>query len=173
MGISQTPQALVPASIGRTILASGTLSTATVNLTSIDQSFSDLYLVVTGAHFNSDSQVGFRFNSNTGNVYNQIYTFVNSATPVVSGNQTHMTTYNSGDGTGANTSQHILYIYNYSSTCAKIISGAKAMTLDAGAGCGSMIGGFESDTAITSISIKSINGTSTFSGGTYTLYGVK
>lgn len=163
-----------PASGGLTSIASGTLSSTAVDLTSISQSYTDLYLVVTGAYFNTtNSQCVFRFNSDSGANYNNWFALLTDATPISETNNTYFQTSRNNVGVAANASTSILYIRNYATTSAKQINGSFATITDAGVGNYWTYGSYESSTAISSISIRSSNGTSSFGGGTYVLYGVK
>jgi hypothetical protein len=81
-----------PAAGGMTSLASGTLSSTAVDLTSISQSYTDLYLIVTGAYFNTtNSQCVFRFNSDSGANYNW-YALLTSTTPISETDNTYSNT---------------------------------------------------------------------------------
>jgi hypothetical protein len=157
-----------------TSLASGTLSSTAVDLNSISQLYTDLYLVVVGAYFiTTASQCVFRFNSDSGNTYNQWYGLLTSTTPISETDNTFFQTSRNNVPTSANASTSIVYIRNYATTSAKQITATFSTITDAGGGNYWSFGSYESSTAISSISIRSSNGTSVFGGGTYTLYGVK
>jgi hypothetical protein len=163
-----------PAAGGYTSIASGTLSSTAVDLTSISQSYTDLYLVVVGAYFNTTaSQCVFRYNSDSSANYNSWFALLTDATPISETNQTYTQTSRNNISTSANASTSILYIRNYATTSAKQITASFSTITDAGGGNYWSFGSYESSTAISSISIRSSNGTSSFGGGTYVLYGVK
>jgi hypothetical protein len=79
MGLSQTPQALVPAAFtsgGMTLISTTTLSGSSVNLTSIPQTYNKLYLVVRNARPASDTQaITARLNNDSGTKYRGITAF--------------------------------------------------------------------------------------------------
>jgi hypothetical protein len=159
---------------GMTSLASGTLSSTAVDLTSINQTYKDLYLVVTGAYFSpTASQCVFRFNSDSGSKYNQQFGLLTSATQIVETDNSYIQSTRNNVPTAANDSTSILYISNYATTSAKQIIATFSTITDAGVGVYKSFGSYESATAISAISIRSSNGTSAFLGGTYILYGVK
>jgi hypothetical protein len=157
-----------------TSIASGSLSSTATDLTSISQSYTDLYLVVTGAYFiTTNSQCVFRYNSDSNANYNSWFALLTSATPIPETDQTYTQTSRNNVGTSANASTSILYIRNYATTSAKQITATFSTITDAGVGNYWSFGSYESSTAISEISIRSSNGTSVFGGGTYVLYGVK
>jgi hypothetical protein len=157
-----------------TSLSSGTLSSTATDLTTISQSYTDLYLVVVGAYFNTTaSQCVFRYNSDSSANYNSWFALLTDATPISETDRTYTQTSRNNISTSANASTSILYIRNYATTSAKQITASFSTITDAGGGNYWSFGSYESSTAISSISIRSSNGTSTFGGGTYVLYGVK
>lgn len=154
-----------------TLLSSGSLTSTSVTISSINQTYKDLYIVITNPYFNINTQAAFRFNAVTTASYNMSFQrFTTDVQPDT--NQTKMYISRDGDGTVTNSNQGYLYIKNYTETCSKIIQGGFATATDAGAGNYWFFGSFESQTAITEVNISSFNGTSTFSGGTYIIYGV-
>ena len=157
-----------------TSLASGSLSSTATDLTSISQSYTDLYLVVTGAYFiTTNSQCVFRYNSDANANYNSWFALLTDVTPISEVDKTFTQTSRNNVGTAANASTSIVYIRNYATTSAKQITATFSTITDAGVGNYWSFGSYESSTAISSISIRSSNGTSVFGGGTYVLYGVK
>ena len=81
MGLSQTPQAIVPASLGTGplgLIAEGTLSGASVSFTGLS-SYSELILVLSAVTFLSNSTPGIRLNSNTGNNYSFAQSYMYNA----------------------------------------------------------------------------------------------
>ncbi len=166
--------AATPSSGGMTQLATGSLSNANLNLTSISGSYKNLQLNLDVTHGSGNPfQVFLRFNGNSGAVYNAVIP-----------NSTR-NSYNAGDGFTDSASfrphadsfkagtygQIIVNIYDYASTtaakCITTIAGGKDNNNNVGMSS-SALGHFNSTTAITSI--ESITNPLT---GTYTLYGVK
>lgn len=158
-----------------TELATGSLSGTEISLTSISASYRDLFLVINNPSTATASQdLSFRINGGTGSSYRYSGLLSNSASIVsttstavtqmlpAAGNQqvpTNTTTYNSAT----------LRIENYAlSNLRKVYQ----MTYGASSNTIFTVGEYTSSSAVSSIQIR-MNGTATFSGGTYTLYGVK
>jgi hypothetical protein len=165
------PTWAAPAASGAyTSLATGTLSTAEVSITSISSAYTDLYLIVNNPYVNSASPLAFRVNNNSTNDY--CFTHMEcQATTIV--NTTNVTYLRPGNGNlPTSTSSHFYYLYirSYANSLTKtyILGGADASNQN-----WFTIGAKTLTAAISSIQIRTQAGTPTFSGGTYTLYGVK
>jgi hypothetical protein len=176
MGISQTPQAIVPASIsGMTLLSTTTLSGATVSLSSISSAYKHLLLLVTSAtnatgngYFSispngsssiTDSGIVEAFhNDTTGGD-------TNTATKINVNNNTAM------KNTGGNNAT-ALWIYNYASTTlTKPYSGSNQYETGSSViFTGTLMGRIATTSAITSLVLANSGGN--FNGGTALLYGV-
>jgi hypothetical protein len=168
MGISQTPQAIVPASVGgMTLISTTSLSGTSVTLSSIPTTYTDLQLVMVGMQ-STGSTWYMRLNGDTGSNYDSAYLRWDT---VVEGNQytsaTHFTS--------------TLKVYNNTKTMAVIrlphyttTSGRQAMVNNnyGGGNLGNILmGSYGKSAAITQISFTS-DGNS-FTAGTAYLYGVK
>ena len=184
LGIGTTGQVLtvsggVPAwaaaaSGSLTSLATGTLSSTSVVLGSISQSYKHLYLVVTSPQVSPTTELAYRLNGSATALY-ATTSFATGGTSL-GGRTTDTVIYGNG-GSGpttpatANDDTYILFIENYTLSKAKAISFgfiiANSKT-DTRYGWAS----YQSATAITSITLCTNGGTSTLSVGTYTLYGV-
>ena len=184
LGIGTTGQVLtvsggVPAwaaaaSGSLTSLATGTLSSTSVVLGSISQSYKHLYLVVTSPQVSPTTELAYRLNGSATALY-ATTSFATGGTSL-GGRTTDTVIYGNG-GSGpttpatANDDTYILFIENYTLSKAKAISFgfiiANSKT-DTRYGWAS----YQSATAITSITLCTNGGTSTLSIGTYTLYGV-
>ncbi len=162
-----------PSSGGMTQLATGTLSGTETSITGISGDYIDLYLVVNNPYVNSANPFAFRVNNNAGNYYQ---TYMRTGT---SANDSQgLTTYASATGGAVNlptSSSNVhfwLYIRNYTNTMSKVwnffYASGTAQYGYFGAGYNQSF-----TSAVTSIQLRTDAGTSTFSGGTYTLYGVK
>lgn len=172
MGLSQTPQALVPAEFtsgGMTLLASGTLSGASVTLSSISQNFINLYLIIYNvAGGGSNARI---YPNGTSNITGSNFVSFNNIT----GNNlasTYIKLWGNGGFSGSSNAGFI-NILNYANTtfrkpiqysCVHGTLGNNEHTV-LGAG------GFYTNSAITSLEI--VADSSTFSAGNYLLYGVK
>jgi hypothetical protein len=153
-----------------TSIATGSLSSTSVSLTSFS-GYNSLLLEISNPFVNNNTQIAYRFNSNSNSVYSQAGIYSGS-TSVVNGGPT--TTARGGfatydlDTSAENTSAFIS-ISDYDSTNYKNINMGFANA------SGAIFGNvrFNSATAITSIQITTSSGTATFSGGTYILWGIK
>jgi hypothetical protein len=168
------PEWAAVAAGGMTSLATGTLSGTTVSLTSISGSYIDLYLVIDNPFVNTASPLSYRFNGQTAG-YNSVGLNTSSATNLyTSGGASMFPSVNKNLPTSTNSHSSTVYIRNYTSTSSRKTI---VMTYDAGTTGESILSvgnlGSAGVSAITSIDIRTELGTPTFSGGTYTLYGVK
>lgn len=160
-----------------TSLASGTLSGTSVTLSSIDQTYRNLVLVITNPFVNSEAKLTMRINGSTAAAYNGSYSIATQATRYLIGtNQTSwdITCGSSLVTTAPTTDQFVAVINEYASANVS----KPMMTYSYHQNGDRATNGWFSNVntvtaAITSITIFTQNGTSTFSGGTYTLYGVK
>ena len=182
LGIGTTGQVLsvsggVPAwstisSGGITSLATGTLSGTQTSISSISGSYKNLYLVITGAYLNTGNVLSFRLNGNSGSIYSQLrgmlasgFDFAGSLPAIVPSSDDLVTT--------SNNATVYFEIKNYATS-----NSHKAIVIqtsnDASSGAKSAIcfANMNNTDVVTEINIRPYNGTSTFSGGTYTLYGV-
>ena len=159
---------------GATSIASGSLSSTSVVISSIPQTYKQLYLVVVNPVANTGSPLAFRFNGVSSASYGVKASEVSTTSFI---QETAQTFY---DTTAANanvpTSQlnftYTLLIENYTLTNYKNITGSLRRSGTSGGSCFNSTGFFDSTSAYTSLTITMRNGTSTFSAGTYTLYGV-
>ena len=162
-----------PAAGAYTSLASGTLSSTAVTLSSISQSYVDLYLVVNNPYLvATGTALAFRCNGVTSGYYLTTLRSV-STTALNQGPVAYLcpTATDINLPTATNTVSSTLYIRNYTATTQKPVQTAYGDTDNSTSFYG--VGYINTTSAITSIQIRTVNGTSTFNGGTYTLYGVK
>ena len=159
-----------PVSGSMTSIASGTLSGTTVTLSSISGSYNHLYLVMKGIYQSGGGSVlTYQFNSvATGYGWSLLNT--NDGTFYSITGQTVLKDTNDNFPTSTNNNTNILSIENYALTSSlKAISTRKRASNLSQDGFATALG---VTAAITSIAISTTGGNS-FSGGTYTLYGVK
>lgn len=185
IGIGSTGQVLtvsggVPAwatasSGGMTSLATGTVSSTSVVLSSISQSYTHLYLVVSSAQISTSTELAYRINGLSTGVYGTVSMGTGGTT--LASRTTDTVIYGNG-GSGyvtpatSNNDTYTLYIQNYATSKQKTINFSMNVnngTTDSRFGFAT----FNNNTAITSLTITTNGGTSTLSVGTYTLYGVK
>jgi len=183
LGIGTTGQILsvsggVPAwatvsSGGMTLLSTTTLSGASTTISSIDQTYTNLEVVIFGITFSTASWPKFRPNNGTtlftGVVLdNTVTTVTNSTRTGIEMSIGAIATYNN---TNANNCFRV-NISNYASTTAnKSIQSTGGFITSTNARAYSHLGYLETTSAITSIVIPSDAGT--FSTGTVLIYGVK
>ena len=182
LGIGSSGQSLVvsgglpvwstPSSGSMTSIASGSLSSTAVTISSISGSYKNLYLIVTSPQINTGStELGFRFNGNTGSSYQYFSGNLSTAGWAAALlNHFFIDGQNIPIPTTANSNVYTVGIQDYASATYHSITGSQRTSSVAqghNAYCN-----FASAAAITSITIKPANGTSTFTAGTYILYGV-
>ena len=168
MGISQTPQALVPAEFtsgGMTLLSTTALSGVSTTITNISQNYTDLHIVITNAYVNSATTLRIEFNvdDETGVVMSQ--TGINVL------NRGLLTPDNMPTASTADRVAHIIDVYDYTST-----TNAKAYNWFGKTAAGASYSGagtYERLAAVTQLVVATNNNTSTFSGGSVRIYGVK
>ena len=189
MGLSQTPQALVPAefSSGGMTLISETVASAnsSINLTSIPGTHKQLLLVWSGLFPSAANSVfAIRFNNDsTANIYQGMLTPVStpaemSSTSADDGGNGGLFGYNSQ---ASSTNYHqqvqgVLLIDNYSSTTKyKFYNGNASWVQGATAYVPKVNGVYKSTSAITSLDIVRLSGSNTLSNASNTsirLYGL-
>jgi hypothetical protein len=182
LGIGSSGQSLVvsgglpvwstPSSGSMTSIASGSLSSTSVTISSISGIYKNLYLIVTSPQVNTGAtELGFRFNANTGSNY-QFFGGSLSTAGWGSGLLSHyfIDMQSIPIPTTANNNVYTVEIQDYASATYHSIEGSQRTSAVSGGYNGWC--NFNSAAAITSITIKPANGTSTFTAGTYILYGV-
>jgi hypothetical protein len=148
------------------------LSGATTTISSIDQTYVNLYVEITDMGDNAD----FRCAPNgTNNISTQVSNWWQSPNNIGSGLSTSYINFVQGNGNTDANSIWVLTIYNYASTTARKAfdftgimksghSGNPILPIKAG-------GGINTDTAISSLEFSLSSGN--LSGGTVKVYGVK
>jgi len=163
------PSWVVPSG-SMTSIATGSLSGVETSLTSISGSYKNLYLLIQNARVSAPTYLALRVNNITTSTYDTISISTNTAS--VNNNvglSACAISFGAGNlDTSTTTFSDMIKIDNYASaTVSKAINFTCAHT-------GSNLGTAWANTtaAVTSLQIRTGNGTSTFSAGTYTLYGV-
>jgi hypothetical protein len=163
------PAWATPSAGGMTVLASGSLSSTGVNLSSISQDYIDLYLILRNMNITSAGQVlNMRFNNDS----TGIYQISNSSS---NGYQVAATSTSMGVGIGnlstSGDNSFAITINDYKNSSFKIGTAISATVENAGDfGLGDQRFMMRSATAISEINLFMTSGN--FSG-TYILYGVK
>ena len=168
------PSWATPASGGMTIIASGSLSGTSVSLTSIPQTYVNLYLTVLNRkHGTANKAAAIQLNANTGTSYSTSTTYgSDTSANITTADSTFIRAGGDALTTGTIESQENYLIYNYASTTVKKIVNIQTYTQMTGSTMGNRIGLFFSTGAVSSIQIMGESAT-TLTGGTYILYGVK
>jgi hypothetical protein len=170
------PEWTTPSAGGITLISSTTMSgSATITLTSIPQTYTNLYLVYTGAYSaGAFDNLSFRMNTDSGTNYD--WGFNGSA---ASGGDFANATQSTSIALGSSSNSTNVYekasgvidIYNYTQSTVPIVTFSATRSFYSGtAKSGSQQAQYRNSAAITSFSIIA---SSSFSGGTIKLYGVK
>ena len=161
-----------PASGGYTEIATGTLSSSALNLTSISADYRDLVLVCKNFQNTSNYDVIFQLNSDSGSNYSWMVTGNPSSASSFSANSNSTAILTSSLNFKANTAtQIVLQLFNYADTSAKKLGQFTGGGFDNVANIKMTTEGsvfYDSTSAISGIKT-----TTTFASGTYKLYGVK
>lgn len=162
---------------GMTSIASGSLSGSSVSLTSIAGTYKDLILVVRDFYFAANAQFRLQLNSNTGSVYwNAVVEndHTNATSTVAVGFQTSFIRLSASLSVinADNNNVSVIEIKDYANTSSNKLIEVNSSFISSGSNRLNTPNSatFNNTTAISSIQIFP-DGT-TFSGGTYILYGV-
>jgi hypothetical protein len=162
------PAWVTSSSGGMTLLSTTALTGASVTLSSIDQTYTDLFLYIYGVtNATSNGQVGVKPNNATSNVY----TYLDSTISASSASTIYL---NKGDllRTDADNAFSITFNQYANTNCNKTFSMQSAFLNNSSVRTATIGGGqYRSNTAITSIVINNYGGD--LSTGTALLYGVK
>jgi hypothetical protein len=158
---------------GMTSLATGTLSGASVTISSISGSYIDLYLVITNrVQATANRAAAIRLNGDSGTNYTTSVTYGNdSAAGIATPDQTYIRTNGDAQTSGTSFSIETIKIYNYTNTSIYRICDINSYNSATSATIRNSIGFYKSATAVTSITILAESGNLT--SGNYVLYGVK
>jgi hypothetical protein len=155
---------------GMTVLSSGSLSGASVTISSISGSYNNLQLIIQNALPSAQAAIVIRFNSDTGSNY------VNADTSLAGSSTTYSETYNTiaADQHTSGTNLIVADIPNYANTSTRKLVKSLAINQNNGTpnfNLSSKRGSWNNTAAISSITILFYSGT--ISSGSYVLYGVK
>jgi hypothetical protein len=156
-----------------TLISTTTLSGVSTTLSSIPQTYTNLFLVVSGMTGNTANSAFQLIPNNTASSSDY---FIGRSNSTYSNNQNGNIVFDNFTNTDRTNANNVVAInfYNYtSSTRYKPFNATGWLVTGAGANSAFFIGGtFGSNTAITSL-VFNYGGTNTFAGGTVLLYGVK
>ena len=162
-----------PSSGGMTLITSGTLSGAAVDLTSIS-GYNDLQLVLRDFFpTNSGTSVRLRLNADSGANYSSVSYAVRS-TALDLGNGTNQWSFNDGATQDANSDSdsHLIFtFFDYANTSTKKVCQMLHTYNNSGVKLYGMTCSYNTAGAITQLNLSC--GSGNFGGGTYRLYGVK
>lgn len=163
-----------PVTGGMTVLASGTLTSSALSLTSISGSYNDLRLVIRNWQLASANDLNFRVNTDTSTAYMNSRTYVDSAGSGSAGSGGILSAFNINAGSAkASIAGHeiVMDFYDYANTSTnKIMIGYLTYTANASNNLTTV---FNNDFWQNTSAITGISSTTTFSTASYTLYGVK
>jgi hypothetical protein len=166
------PEWITLAAGGKTLLSTTTLSGTSTSITSIDQTYKDLFLIG-NIRTSTDTGITVRFNSNaTAGDYSSYRLYMESGTTPGIADVNNGDVGQSSSATAWNTQNYMhMNIYRYAETEYKQTFSINRASLSSGTSVRAMYehGAFNSTTAISSIQIC---GGTTLSGTVY-LYGVK
>ena len=155
---------------GMTQLATGSMSGASVTISSISGAYRNLQLVIQNALPSTQAGMVMRFNSDSGTSY------LNYSSTLSGSGANYNETYNkiSSDQHTSGTNLSVTDIYDYANTTTRKLSKSLGITQNNGTPTMNLSdtrGSWNSTSAITSITLLFYTGT--ISSGTYFLYGVK
>lgn len=158
-----------PSAGGLTSIATGTLSSTAVTISSIPSTYVDLYLVIDSPTGSATENIAFRYNGVTTAAYQQVGFRSSSSAILNDTSQTqHFTSQISLQTTNSQYQSFGLIVRHYSKATYHNVQ-----FFGNNDGQSIFFNGFiPTAAAINSLTIKTAS-TATFSGGTYTLYGVK
>ena len=149
---------------GMTLLSTTTLSGTTTTISSISGAYNNLIIFVRGVTFNANAILRIRPNSVTANM--QGWYFDTAAQSEIRA-RSSSTTY-----AGNAQSNYVLQIWNYTNTTSNKPCSFIGNVLDTN-NMTQIHGTIDTASAITSLVISTVAGTSTFTAGTVEIYGVK
>jgi len=162
-------------------IATETLSSAqsSVTFSSISGSYTDLVLVGSAKSLNTGTDsIGIAVNGNTGTIYSRTYLEGNGSA-VTSGRQTAqiriVSDYIMGTSGTADFGVYIWNFMNYSNTTTKktVLFRGNNTAVSGGWNTSAMVYLVDTTSAITSLTIATMNGPNLAIGTTFTLYGIK
>jgi hypothetical protein len=162
-----------PSSGGMTVIASGSLSGASVVLSSIAQTYNNLQLVIRGFRPSSSNQeLQIRFNNDSGAKYRNLVFSQGTSNPYTFPSDSIIT---QGQNNSTSNSFIIVDFFDYTNTTtwkfAKTSSFTNDQTTSTSANWLNVNTLFSGTAAVTSIGLIPVSGN--FAAGTYILYGVK
>ena len=155
-----------PSGGGMTLLSTTSLSGTSTTISSINQTYTNLFILLQGGTISSTSGITMQVNSSSGG--SEVSRFDAAAGSGANSTDGRLNSDNAQTNFNAG-----LTLFNYANT-SYFKSGSFIFTYGAGNGGGSFGAyNYESTTAVSSIRIGTTGGTATFSAGQVLIYGVK
>jgi hypothetical protein len=168
--------AIAGSSGGMTSIASGSLSGASVTLSSIPSTYNNLYLVIRDYYASTSSAINFTVNSVADYTTFQLATATTGGASIQSFTSIGVAVADlqySATPSADNNNSAVVQIFDYANTVSrKIYQGQAAYPTGSSVKQSTFVSGHANTTAAVS-SLTIATGGGTFSGGTYILYGVK
>ena len=164
---------------GMTSLATGSLSGGSTSITGISGSYNNLQIILRDFEFSQDGYLGFGLNADSGSNYRSKMSF-NTSTSAVTNNASSSSKFylNATNSSNLTTNNYfaVITIYDYANAATYKLVEASSFTQD-GAGSfwtvAQMNGGWLDTSAVTSVQIQTEGSPTTFTAGSYIVYGVK
>jgi hypothetical protein len=168
------PTWAAPTAGGLTQLATGSLTSTSVDITSITGSYTHLQLWIYEMSANANGGFRMQFNSDTGSNYFYVQTDSRATDNDSASATTFINIQTEGNAGSSTKGTNVINIYGYSSTSIrKTLDGVYFGDRNTvGLKAGNLAGAYDSTSAITSIQIFP-EPSNSFDNGTYILYGVK
>lgn len=156
-----------------TLIADGSLSGSTLDLTSISSSYRHLQLLLRNASPVNDTTLIARLNNSSSEIYNYVQMYQNNGTYATSAAITASSfPVTSATGQNPQYGSLVMNIYNYGTSAHKNVTIQYNFLNNGGQVCNNyVVGAFRTDNAVTRIVL--IPGSGNWSTGTYELFGVK
>ena len=176
------PEWATPTSGGWTSIASGTLSSTSVSIQNISGTYYELVLFINNPYVNTGTGMLVRVNNDSNTVYSSTWVYTDTTAWSNMSGKTGVNWWVGNNASGAlptstSTLSGFMRMPNYAASAGyKVFElGGWGNTANWGGGAGGIgVSHYEGGSgAITRLDILTENGTSTFSGGTYALYGLK
>ena len=164
---------------GMTSLATGSLSGGSTSITGISGSYNNLQIILRDFEFSQDGYLSWQLNADSGSNYRSNMSF-NTSTTAVTNNALSSTAFwinatNSSNLTEPNFFA-VITIYDYANAATYKLVEASSFTKDGGGSfwtVAQMNGGWLSTSTVTSVQINTEGSPTTFTAGSYIVYGVK
>jgi hypothetical protein len=161
-----------PSSGGMTLISTTSLTSTSVTISSIPQTYNNLYIIIKNFFSNTANRKMIIKPNGTSSIANFTYNAYNgSGTTSDGANGTDLTTLQVSESTDALRNIYVMNIYNYTDAVAGKVFDWKGTMAD-NSSIFNFAGTFTTATTISSL-VFTLNGAGSFNGGSVLLYGVK